>query len=204
MRPFPFSPRHTEGVGRAFRDEIDRAIAGLSRGVREILDWGGYALVTGLTVVDAEPGLAGQRPRGYPPDATWENSPGGYLGGTAKRIVVAETYRDYESDRFVPCTHVAGALRHEVGHALDDALGGVSAGVEFLSVYVRDRLRLRERNLQDELAYFLNEDLKAGADETFAELVAIACGGGAAGVDELMASTFEDSLALVKRILEDL
>ena len=184
--------------------EVDRALVGMGRAVRAVLDKGGYALVTGVTVVAAEPGLARQRPRGYPPDATWENSRGGYLGGAAKRIVIAETYRDYDSGRSVRSTNVAGALRHEIGHALDDALDGASGGDGFRAMYLLDRIRLHERNLQDELAYFLNEDVNAGAEETFAELVAIACGGGAAGMDELMRSTFEGALAVVTQILEDL
>jgi hypothetical protein len=128
----------------------------------------------------------------------------GGFQGSANRIVLAETYEDYETGLSVVCTDLAGVLRHEVGHALDRALGGTSASHDFRAAYLIGRLRVEEWNLRDQLEYFLNETVDAGAEETFAELVAIVTGGGAAGMDDLMRSTFDDALAVVNRIMEAL
>jgi hypothetical protein len=173
-------------------------------GILRVLDEVGYALVTGRTMLEAEPGLHRQTPRGYPPDATWANLSGGFHRGSAKRIVLAETYEDYDTGLTVLCGDVAETLRHEIGHALDQALGGASTSDQFRSAYLLGRRRVEERNLRERLEYFLNETIDAGAEETFAELVAIVSGGGAAGMDELMRSTFGDALSVVNRILEAL
>lgn len=204
MLPFPFAPRHATGVRPDFRAEVERVLAGMPYGILRVLDVEGYALVTGRTMLEAEPVLRGQAPRGYPPDATWANLSGGFQGGGAKRIVLAETYEDYDTGLIVFCTDVAEALRHEIGHALDEALGGASTADEFRAAYLLGRKRADEWNLRDRLEYFLNETVDAGAEETFAELVAIMSGGGAAGMDELMRSTFYEALSVVTRILEGL
>jgi len=202
MRPVPFAPRHAPGVRPEFRAEIERVIAGMPPGILRVLEEEEYALVTGRTMLEAEPLLRGRAPRGYPPDATWANLSGGFQGGGSKRIVLAETYEDYDTGLTVFCPDVAEALRHEIGHALDQALGGASMASDFRAAYLLGQKRVEEWNLRDRLEYFLNETVDAGAEETFAELVAIISGGGAAGMDNLVRSTFHEALSVVNRILE--
>lgn len=110
---------------------------------------------------DFDPTLATAQPRGWAEGKTWNDSDGGYMA-VKKTAVVAENTTKGISQR---CAFV---LWHELGHALDHALGNYSHSTAFNSAY-QDDCRDLDAQQQKELAYFLQED-NAGKEEVFAEI----------------------------------
>ncbi|MBZ4194741.1 MAG: hypothetical protein LAE24_10615 [Candidatus Contendobacter sp.] len=78
-------------------------------------------------------------------------------------------------------TRGEAVFRHEIGHALDDASGGLSNSFWFIAAYELDFEKLiMNVSMKDEMVrhfYYLQEG-QAGRRETFAELFAILIGGG--------------------------
>lgn len=78
--------------------------------------------------------------------------------------------------RVIKNSRAPGALRHELGHALDRALEGWSDQNAFQRAYNLDIAAIDDVTLIDEYAYYLT---RKGRSELFAELFAVLQGGGA-------------------------
>jgi hypothetical protein len=162
-------------VSEAFRGRVERAYADLPERMRRLLAEAGYRVVVGRRLSEYRPDLASVRPRGWPEGRTWDD---------------ADCYHDrerleaavFELSRGGPSYRAAGALRHEIGHAIDAILGG-SPGEEasrsraFREAYDADVAAIPEAD-RDRLAYYLQRG-DAGRSEAFAEMFGSIYGGGA-------------------------
>ena len=86
----------------------------------------------------------------------------------SKLIVVSEFYKSkYSWDKVE--IDMLYALAHEVGHAVDHSLNGVSNTRRFKKTYMSDYVRLNADD-KSRLAYFIQSKSQAGRKETFAEI----------------------------------
>lgn len=182
-RAFPLVEQHTVvyGVSDDFKEIINDALGKIpDSAIRAIQEYG-YQLEIGPTLLDLRPDLKVHKPRGYQSGKTFENT-NGFHDPNLKRIYVFEYFKpEVLSSKLAKNLRGEAVFRHEIGHALDRALGQVSNSDWFLAAYDRDfeNLLLNE-SMKDELArhaYYLQAD-DAGRKETFAELFAILTGGG--------------------------
>ena len=112
---------------------------------------------------DFDASLATEQPRGWAEGKTWNDSDGGYIS-RKKTAVVAENTTAGKSQRS------AFVFWHELGHAIDHALGNYSHSAAFDSAYRDDCDGLSEEE-RDSQSYFL-QDGNAGKEEVFAEIYA--------------------------------
>lgn len=115
-------------------------------------------------VAQARP-LANERPRGYAEGRTWRDSGGMHMGGE-RIIAVGATRSEVETPRFGDDTRFRGTAQHELGHAVDAALGNPSARAEW-------REQVRKLSSSDQLVinpYFSPAGNPDGwASESFAQ-----------------------------------
>jgi len=189
-------------VSDDFREEVKLASRTIPDSVWREVERSGWRVRMAEFVVDAAPSLSNRRPRGWPADATWNNSDAVHLP-QAKLLVLAEK-RHTTSGRVVSSNRVAGVLRHEFGHAFDIALDGPygsrSATPEFVASYREDvnALTAFQRNQMD---YYL-QDQRAGRQEAFAEAFAILLGGGSDTTkQERFAAAFPRVMRHVKQMI---
>ncbi len=190
-------------VSDSFSQQTSDAIQTIPEHVWQAIETGGWRVRLAEFVVDAQPELVNDRPRGWPADATWQNTDAIHLP-TERLLVLAEKRRNSRG-QVVPTARVAGVLRHEMGHAFDMATGNVSgfrsASDEFRAAYMTDVGRMSPETAQ-ELAYYL-QDSDAGRQEAYAEAFGITLGGGS---DEKNTAKFREFfpevLAFLRRDLE--
>jgi hypothetical protein len=129
-------------------------------------------------VTDAAPSLRGAQPRGWPQGSTWENTDAVHLP-KLRTMVFAEKRRDSQG-RIVESTRIEGVMRHEIGHAFDQACGAGamlrSSSQAFLAAHIADVRRIPAYD-RGQLEYYLQRGA-AGRQETFAEAFAVLLGGG--------------------------
>jgi hypothetical protein len=130
------------------------------------------------TILETRPDLRGKTPAGMPPGTTFENLRG-FFDGETKTLYVPEYYRARLQPMrgLVKNTMPAAVLRHELGHALDRALGMVSKTSGFQQAYEADLVEFKE-GMEDDFAYFLQHEDDRNRREVFAELFAGNYGGG--------------------------
>ncbi len=165
-------------VSDRFRREIEDATGAVPGHVWRRVRRSGWRVGVAEFVVDAAPGLSGVHPRGWPRQATWDNTDAIHLPHS-RLLVLAEKRRTY-AGQVVDTNRAAGVLRHELGHAFDMTSGGRyrfrSSVPQFVARYRRDVAAL-DAGQQRELAYYL-QSRSAGRQEAFAEAFAIVLGGG--------------------------
>lgn len=147
------------------------AVASLPPPVQRLLVENGRKFIVANSLIDADPELSGKHPRGWPESSVWEDV-GGVHNRRTKKAIVA---------RFDPTP--AHTALHEIGHALDDALGrplftDEPENVEALS---RDRywIRIHEQAVASGAmgrwrkwhSYYVQPG-DAGPQEWFAEVMA--------------------------------
>jgi hypothetical protein len=155
------------GASPEFRDRIQREVDKLSPGVRRLLEANGSKIIVGERMSGVYPELAGVRPRGWPPGATWDNADGLY-NAEEKTVVATEHRVELGSGQTVNNDRAQGVIRHEVGHAVDHALGGFSQTDEFKQAYDRDVALMTPE--QKARRQYLLQDGNAGKSEAFAEV----------------------------------
>lgn len=112
------------------------------------------------SVTEIRTDLRGVRPRGWPEGRTWDNVPG-LNDPSGNRVIIAT-----RNGRIPPPGdgHAASNLvLHEVGHGIDDAVGGGSNTEEFQTARTADQAHLS--------SYFLQAGAP-GLRETYAESLA--------------------------------
>jgi hypothetical protein len=164
----------------------------------------GWSVKLAQFVTDADPALRGAQPRGWPEGSTWENTDAVHLPA-ARTLVFAEKRRD-RAGRVVESTRIEGVLRHEIGHAFDQASGRGAAmrssTPAFLAAYVADARRIPALD-RGQLGYYLQRGA-AGRQETFAEAFAILLGGGSDEPHrETFARSFPSVLAQVQQSIDE-
>lgn len=164
-----------------------------------ILREGRWRIELVVSLCDAVPDLADEAPRGWPPGWSWKNVDAVHLPAE-QRLVFAE-WRISRRGGWVRCDRVGGVVRHELAHAWDRAGGSrrpLSDSPEFRAAYRMDLQQLASSDWS-ELRYFVQSSA-AGRQETFAELAALAWGGGSSPhLERQLRARFPRSLALVRK-----
>ena len=183
-------------VGRVFRDQIKEVFERLPSKQRESIKEAGIKTCVGETVIEVLPQLHNVRPRGWSVGGVWDQAEG-LCSPTKKQIVVSQ-YRVDSNGNKVETPRGRGAIRHEAGHAFDDALGGYSKGSSFRNAYEEDKKTI-DPNIKPLLAYYLQEG-DAGPSECFAEVCGDLTGGGA-DPNTFVSPHFPKVAALIKGLL---
>ncbi|MBP9808885.1 hypothetical protein KBF38_11345 [bacterium] len=155
--------RHTADTDRALI-QVCRALKLVPKQIVDDLKGGGITVLVTPTVLEAKPGSAMEKPRGY-------NNGGGYTNAGAlfshPRIVIGERV-SYLSGVAQPNNSVASAMLHEMGHAYDHVRGGLSHKGKFKDCYQQDFGHIT--NTQRTKHSYYTQEGDAGASELFAQL----------------------------------
>lgn len=220
-------------MDRQLVNKFYKAFADLPEKLRDKLVEGGQKISIGNKLTALDPSLKGQIPRGHGPNGSWSRIEGLH-DPKARHVLLAEEFRKSSTPGDYTKTHrPEGVLRHEVGHALDQALGELDArrlsdfsnSPEFIAAYEKDLKnhlsKLSQQEL-DELNYFHQHtegqplDLKNlgtknsaskysnGRSEAFAELFGIIYGGGgSAEIESLLKRAFPNTKSLIESRLAE-
>ncbi len=144
--------------------QVCRALKSVPKEIVEDLKGGGITVVVTPTVLEAMPGSAMEKPRGY-------DHGGGYTNAGAlfhaPKIVIGERV-SYLSSVPEPNTRVASGMLHEMGHAYDHVKGNLSQKGKFKECYQEDLSHIT--NTQRTRHSYYTQENGAGASELFAEL----------------------------------
>jgi hypothetical protein len=204
--PEIFQLRGNVKPSEKFISKMDRAFLNMPPEVRQLLKSKGIKMVIGDSIPAIDPTMKGQEPRGHGTGAKWDYVEG-YYDPYNKIAVTTEHYESSYSHDIVETRRAEGVMRHEVGHAVDDAMGRFSEKKEFMDVYSKDKARI-DQNLsaadKKKLDYFLQADT-AGPSEAFAELFGILQGGGCNKTqEELIRRAFPETIRVIEERLAQL
>lgn len=148
-------------VSPEFRKKMLEEIAKLPEADRKLLANDGQRIVVAGKISEIEPSLKDVKPRGWPEGKTWDDADGAHFRDK-KIIAVTENTNAGKTKR------AEGVLRHEVGHAIDQALKDFSQSPEFKAAYDKDVEKLSpfDRAKQQ----YLLQTGEAGTQETFADV----------------------------------
>ena len=186
-----------------FRSEVEQALLQLPLEIRRAAQKGGVRVILSDNVTEVLPDLSHLTPRGWNSGQTWSGATGLYSPG-GRMALIAEKLKN---SKYRPSNRVPGVLRHEFGHALDDALNQFSKSPAFREAYDKDVALIRSnmsRYSPKSLEYFLQQG-DAGREEAMAELFGIHYGGGAANwVERQMRTAFPNTLELISQKLRQI
>jgi hypothetical protein len=194
-----FEPRIDSQVSEAFAAEYRQAASTIPENVRQGLEESGWRVALVEFVVDAAPELRDIQPRGWPSNITWQQVDAVHLP-ESRLLVVAEKRRGQDGETLLN-NRLAGAMRHEIGHAFDmlSARQGnfQSGSSQFHQAYLADARRMDQKT-RARLRYYFQKPL-AGKQEAFAEAFAVALGGGS---DEIHGTEFAGAFPNVLRYVQ--
>jgi PPM family protein phosphatase len=201
--------RKLDGASERFYLETKATYDALPSDVRELLAMHGYEIVVARRGVDAFPEMSGEQQRGWREGTSVENN-GAFLRHRDKVIAMVERAHDYDLDQWGVVNAVnlltyktgnnIAILRHEVGHAVDHALGYFSRSEVFHDAYQKDLANLSDEQ-KAEFDYYVQLDTPgAGQSEALADLFAHILGGSSApGISE----AFPEATAALEAHLSD-
>ncbi len=144
--------------------QVCRALKLVPKQIVEDLKGGGITVLVTPTVLEAMPGSAMEKPRGYDHGGGYSNA--GALF-SSPRIIIGERV-SYLSGVAQPNTSVASAMLHEMGHAYDHVGGNLSSKGKFKECYRDDFAHIT--NTQRTKHSYYTQEGDAGASELFAQL----------------------------------
>ncbi|MDZ4832748.1 MAG: LysM peptidoglycan-binding domain-containing protein [Candidatus Melainabacteria bacterium] len=153
------------GATPEFHAKMQKEVDQLPAGVRRLLDANQTKIVVGDKVSGVYPELAGVQPRGWPPGSTWDNADGLYSPDDKTAVV---TERRVDDGKDVKNERSEGVMKHEIGHAVDHAMGNFSQNPEFQKEYDKDVAALSPADRR--AVQYLLQPGNAGKSETFAEV----------------------------------
>lgn len=177
--PITIAPIPT-GSSRAVEKAFVQTLEDVPASVRRQVDISEARIV--LSPAAALGPLANQTPPGYPQGQTWSDAPA-WWSSSDNSISLAPSNFDPSLSGQELKQYVRGLVRHEVGHALDDSLDGSHSNDDpFLDAYIADldaltRANRDPRSDNPAFAYYMQPG-SAGRGELFAEMYAVATGGG--------------------------
>ena len=177
--------------------EVQSAVDKLSDTVRKKLADGGYKVAFGKQIGDVFPSLLNDNPRGWPEGMTWANADGLYHGSHKTALATEFRVDYYDKSAVVPSNRFANVLRHEIGHAFNEALGQAITKPEFIAAYLKDVARIDPFD-QSRLGYYLQPG-DAGRSEVFAEGFAQLFGGGSDRYESIM-EFFSNSFKIIAEL----
>lgn len=186
-------------VSHEFVGKVKEALGKVPAKVLDRYAANGGKVKVGETVVKMLPHLDGQHPRNWRGGATWKSADGVYddVNGAA---ISAESHKVIGSDQMVKSARPAGVMLHELGHGVDEKLGGnvhLSRTPEFVEAYKLDARAVRAAGKDRQYSYYLQPG-DAGRQEAFAETFAQMHGHGAAYWDD----KFLDHWPNVRKVIE--
>lgn len=116
------------------------------------------------SIIEEDYRIQNERPRGWEEGTSWSNNTA-FCRGT--EIVISQYYLSRTSGEFEDASEEAGAIHHELGHAIDHCLD-ISDSDEFKHMYRLEAARVPVE-MHKKLRYFLQLD-EGGPSETWAEL----------------------------------
>ncbi len=147
---------------------VCRAVKLVPKNIVDELKAGGISVLVTPTVLEALPGSAMDRPRGY-------DHGGGYTNCGAMfrhpRIYIGERV-SYLSSVPYPNRNIASSMLHEMGHAYDSVKGHLSQTGDFERLYKEDFSHITNTQ-RTRHSYYTQPD-GAGASELFAQLFSYA------------------------------
>lgn len=154
------------GSSNEFANKVQKQIDSLTPATRAALEKNGVEVVTTDKLTSVRPDLKGKEPYNQP-GLTYDNLKSFYLPNS-KSVVIAENRQDRAGNN-VSKEPVEGVVKHEVGHALDAALGNFSQKPEFVEAHQKDVANLNgfEKGLFNYLVGSKDGD---GKKEAFAEV----------------------------------
>lgn len=173
-------------VDLSFAGRVVAAVRPVPRPIKEQLVAAGWRCWIVDNLLSVAPELAGQRPRGWPPPATWAQVDAVHLP-RQKLVVVAQWRRTLAGER-VANHRLPGVLWHELGHAWDIYLrteqnlssgrwqAHCSESPDFLRAYYQD-IETWSAEDRRQWAYYLQAH-NAGRQELYAECFALLLGSG--------------------------
>lgn len=168
-------------VSAGLKSEIQAFLAGLPPGLLALLKKNGYRFGVGKDFESVIPGMGNEHPRGWPVGMKWKNTDGGYI--VDRRLIFATEFKVGPDGRLMRSGRSAGVFRHEMGHAVDSALGtstsNASSSRQFRAAYNRD-VRKMSSTGRTSMDYYLQKG-SAGREEAFAESFGAMKGGGGNG-----------------------
>lgn len=154
------------------------------------------------TLIDKDPELVNTHPKGYEEGQTYRNCPACFQWpsspGAHGEVTVCEYSFIGDGPDLRHNPDNLPALRHELGHALDYYLGGVSRTDEYRHQYYLD-LGQMDDDTRARLAYYTQKD-RTGPSESMAELLGYKFG----NQDDERATSVHNNFKLTARYLDDL
>jgi hypothetical protein len=179
-------------VTATFKQRVEDAYSKIPKNVRDQIEKDGVTVVPTDKITDVMPDLKGKKPRGWPPDSSWEDVDGAY-DVDGKRAIVAERQNAGNKPQN---RNVEGLTRHEVGHAAD-ATGKYSDTKAFKDAYDKDVPGI-PKGAANTLEYFLQSG-DAGHEETWAEGFAVETGGASQNIfTPLFNAHFVESMKIIR------
>ncbi len=150
--------------------QVDRALKIVPKKIRdELKDFGVKVMVT-PGMVEADPDLAMERPRGYVHGGGYTNCPAMYRGNS-KLILISERV-SWKSSVPRQNPEICASMLHEMGHAFDHCRRNLSQNPVYTRNYTED-LQCLTNTQKNTFPYYTQGD-GAGESELFAELFSFA------------------------------
>ncbi|PWT96241.1 MAG: hypothetical protein C5B53_10020, partial [Candidatus Melainabacteria bacterium] len=177
--------------------DVARSMSSVPRKVVDVLSRTGcrVVIVPRLTAVSEE--FRTGNPAGYADGASYDST-GGVFEDRRNLVLIPRKVSSPVPFVMWDNPWIVSAVRHEVGHALDEYLELYSYSDAFKRVYLADKVKVTKKQKKS-LAYFLQPDFR-GQRETMAELFDILCGTQDARAKEL-SSAFPKTSSFLKENL---
>jgi hypothetical protein len=150
-------------VSASYVSEIQRLLIALPASVLRVLCENDAKISLYPSVVEDDYRMQNTKPRGWDEGTSWANSTA-FCRGT--EVVVSQYVLSRTTGEFEDASDEVGAIRHEVGHALDHCMD-VTDSEEWKHAHRLEAARV-PAELRRKLDYYLQPE--SGASETFAEL----------------------------------
>lgn len=150
--------------------QVDEALKKVPTGLTHDLKVGGIKVLITPSMLEADPSLATETPRGYVHGGGYTNCAAMFRPGK-KTIYISERV-SWLSNLPQVNDQVSAAMLHEMGHAVDYIRSNISASMGFASTYKRDADK--QSNTQRAKFQYYTQEGDAGACELFAQLFSLA------------------------------
>lgn len=201
------------GVPESHRKALEKKLSELPENVLKALSDSGYKIIAARKITDAIGSLEGKTPRGWPKDSTFDNSDGTH--DNLRRLIIAPLIYDEGKNDWTPVQRPEVVV-HQIGHALDHALGKLSNDPEFQRAFKRDMEVLAKKDWlmtdREKLIYeYFNQaegpekGERPGSEECFASLFGLLLTGPENPQDKKpFNDNFPNTIAVVKKQIASL
>lgn len=198
------------GVPEKHVKALEAKLNELPANVKTALKDAGYKIVATRFNTDAIPELKALHPRGWDPSGNFDTSDGTH--DNVRRLILAPY--SFVNNRSVEAVSRPDVLVHQIGHALDHALGKLSNKPEFQEAFAKDMQQMAKKELDDReeaiFSYFSQKKgpvkgENPGSEECFASLFGLVLTGPENPIDKkAFENNFQNTIQVVKRQIKAL